>query len=377
MNVLVTGARAPIASDIARALAQSGHKVWVADNLSAPISASSPYIQALVHLPAPRHGFRAFTDQLISICAQLSIDAITPTSEEVFWLARATPFLPASVNVRTSSLPVLAQLHHKGTFAELASRLGFGVPENIIINDLSGIAKLGDPSRFVLKPAYSRFATRVLLNPTPRDFSRLHPSPTNPWLAQTRVYGRELCAYNVAHQGRLLLHVGYEPKFRVGVGASVYFAPVSSDLLRTMSARIIEATGFTGQISFDAIETDDGIVALECNPRGTSGVHLAVQQPGALAHSLLGLDWVAAPSFAATPRMLLLPLLLNHPRLLFSTQGRRLLRDGQDAMASAGISIFAQAKALAEMTWLAIRLGISIPRASTDDIEWNGEVADE
>jgi len=41
MNILVTGARAPIAADIAKALAQSGHKVWMADNLRTPISASS------------------------------------------------------------------------------------------------------------------------------------------------------------------------------------------------------------------------------------------------------------------------------------------------------------------------------------------------
>lgn len=376
MNVLVTGARAPIAADIAKALAQAGHKVWVTDNLRAPISASSPCIQALIRLPSPRHAFRAFADQLAAVCTRLSIEAIIPTSEEVFWLARAVPLLPAGVTVRTSPLPVLAQLHHKGSFAELATRLGYGVRENFNLNDLADVAKLGDPTRFVLKPAYSRFATRVLINPTSRDIARLKPSPANPWLAQTRVSGRELCTYNVAHQGRLLLHVGYQPKFRVGIGASVYFSPVSSNLLRTMSARIIEATGFTGQISFDAIETDSGIVALECNPRGTSGVHLAVQQPAALANSLLGIDSVASPSFAAAPRMLLLPLLLNHPRLLFSTHGRRLLRDGKDAMTCSGISIFAQVKALAEMTWLATRLGVSIPLASTDDIEWNGEVDD-
>jgi len=377
MNILVTGARAPIAADIAKALAQSGHKVWMADNLRTPISASSRYIQRLIRLPSPRHEFRAFSEQLAANCTRLSIEAIVPTSEEVFWLARAAPSLPAGINVKTSPLSLLAQLHHKGTFSELATRLGYGAPENFILNDLSDVTKLCNPSHYVLKPAFSRFATRVLINPTPRDIARLNPSPADPWLAQTRVYGRELCAYNVAHQGRLLLHVGYEPKFRVGIGASVYFSPVSSNLLRSMSARIIEATGFTGQISFDAIETNDGIVALECNPRGTSGVHLAAQQPAALANSLLGLDTTATPAFVAAPRMLLLPLLLSHPDLLFSSHGRRLLREGKDAMACAGISFFAQTKALAEMTWLATRLGANIPLASTDAIEWNGEVGDE
>jgi hypothetical protein len=375
MNVLVTGSRAPIAADLAKALAQSGHKVWVADSLLHPVSASSPWIQGSIRLPSPRLNFSDFAKGLATTCTALSIKAIVPTSEEVFWLARAVPLLPAEVNVRTSSLTILAQLHHKGIFAQLATGLGYGAPENIDITKLSDIANLGNPRRFVLKPVYSRFATQVLISPKPHDLAHLSPSPEKPWLAQTRIFGRELSAYNVAHEGRLLLHVGYEPKFRVRVGASVYFSPISSERLREMSARIIKASGFTGQISFDAIETDDGIVALECNPRGTSGVHLAVQQPSALANSLLGLNTaITNPPFTAKPRMLLLPLLLHHPGLLFSSRGWSALRSAKDAMAPAGISFVAQAKALVEITRLARRLGVNIPLASTHDIEWNGEV---
>jgi hypothetical protein len=374
MNVLVTGSRAPIAADLAKALAQSGHRVWVADSLNHPVSASSPWIQGSIRLPSPRLNFPDFAKSLATTCTALSIKAIVPTSEEVFWLARAVPLLPPDVNVRTSSLPILAQLHHKGIFAHLATGLGYGAPENIDISKPSDLTKLGDPRHFVLKPVYSRFATRVLISPTPDELTHVSPSAENQWLAQTRIFGRELCAYNVAHEGRLLLHVGYEPKFRVGVGASVYFSPISSERLREMSARIIKASRFTGQISFDAIETSDGIVALECNPRGTSGVHLAVQQPSALGNSLLGLDTAVTSPFIATPRMLLLPLLLHHPGLLFSSRGWNALRSAKDALAAAGIPFFCQAKALVEITRLATRLGVNIPLASTHDFEWNGEV---
>ena len=373
MNILITGARAPIAADLARAMATAGHKVWVGDSFGSPIGAASPHIQSLIRLSSPRLNFRRFVSDLIAACADNSIDVIIPTSEEVFWLAGAVPFLPESVDIRTSPLPVLEQLHHKGQFARLATSLGYGVPENYEVTQLSDLARLGgEPTGFVFKPVYSRFATRTLIFPTVGEIARLRPSPAHSWLAQTRVSGRELCAYNVAHAGRLLLHAAYEPKYRIGVGAGIYFSPVSHEKLRSMSERIIGETGFTGQIGFDAMETKHGLVALECNPRGTSGVHLAVQQPLVLAEALLGRQMEAAP-FLAAPRMLLLPLLLNYPGLVFRSESRRKIRAAQDALAAAGIPLWAQAKALAELGWLAIRTRRSLPLASTADLEWNGE----
>jgi hypothetical protein len=373
MNVLVTGARAPIAADIAKAFSIAGHQVWVADNLRFPVGAASPFVRALIRLPAPRTDFRGFVSALKTACSDFAIDVIVPTSEEVFWLAAAAPSLPASVNVRTSPLRTLAQLHHKGLFAELASRWGCGLPENHEITARADLDRFENPQCYVFKPVYSRFASRTLIGPTIRELQRLQPSVLDPWLVQTRVEGRELCVYNVADAGRLLLHVAYEPMFRIGVGASVYFSPVNNEELRLLSERIIGETNFTGQISFDVMETKTGLVALECNPRGTSGVHLAVQQPAALVASLLGHSSDFPSSFIAAPRMLTLPLLVNHPAGIFRSRDRRMMREAKDALQAAGVPLFAQAKAIAEMSWCAARRGMSIPQASTADIEWNGE----
>ena len=373
MNMLVTGARAPIAADLAKALALSGHRVWVADSVSFPVGAGSPFIEGALRLPPPRMDFPAFRSRLGAVACELALDAIIPTSEEVFWLAAAAPALPSSVSVRTMPLPTLDRLHHKGTFAILAASLGYGVPATHKLSQVSDLAPLGDLASWVLKPVYSRFAARTLIAPSARDLRRFNPSPDQPWLAQTRLTGRELCAYNVAAGGKLLLHVAYEPMGRVGIGASTYFSPAVHDGLRAMSERIIAATGFTGQISFDAIETPAGLAALECNPRGTSGVHLAAQQPAALAAALLGQIEPGAAPFHPEPRMLRLPLLLNHPGLWLSAPGRRQLRAAKDALAESGISLGCQARALAEIAGLALRLGLGIPAASTADFEWNGE----
>jgi hypothetical protein len=377
VNVLVLGARAPIAADLVRALAQGGHHVWLADSFRVPVSASIPSARGCLRLPAPRADFARFQARLATVCTELDIGAVVPASEEVFWLAGAASALPRGVNVRTSPAPVLARLHHKGSFARLAVSLGYGAAENHILTEPADVAKLGDPSRFVFKPVYSRFASRIVLRPSPRAAARLRPSPTCPWLGQTFVVGRELCSYNVAEAGRLLLHVGYEPKLRYGVGASVYFSPVVSESLRVMSERFIAATRFTGQISFDAIETVDGLVALECNPRGTSGVHLAVQQPEIFSGALLGELKDSGPLFLPEARLLLVPLLLAHPRLLLNPDGRALLRETPDAMQAAGISRWWQMMAIAELALRAGRRWSTLACASTADIEWNGESLDE
>lgn len=377
MNILVTGARAPIAADLAKSFSLSGHRVWMADSLRWPVGGASPHVQSSVQLPSPRTDFRAFAHALADACRRFAIDAIVPTSEEVFWLAGAMRFLPATVNVRTSPLPLLAQLHHKARFAQLATTLGYGAAKNFEITAPSDFSRLGDPARFVVKPVHSRFATRTLISPTTRDLARVQPSADTAWLAQTRVIGREWCTYNIADAGRLLLHAAYEPLIRFGPGASVYFSPVIHEGLRVMSERFIAATGFTGQISFDVIETETGLVAIECNPRGTSGVHLAAQQPAVLSAALLGELTKIAPPFAAEARMLVLPLLLNHPATLFRSCDRALLRRAKDAFAAAEIGGLSQARSLVEMMWRAARLGTGLSRASTADIEWNGEPIDE
>lgn len=374
MNVLVTGARAPIAADLARALSIAGHRVWVSDSLRWSLGAASPFVAGYVRLPAPRRDFGRFCTALAGAGERLALDAIVPTSEEVFWLAGARHRLPPGVDLRTSALPVLARLHHKGEFAQLAGSLGCGAAENIVLTSRADVAALREPARHVFKPVYSRFAARTLLAPTPRQLARLAPTPAAPWLAQTRVAGRELCAYNVAHDGRLLLHIAYTPLVRHGVGASISFGPVEHAGLRELCARIVAATEFTGQISFDVMETGDGrLVALECNPRGTSGAHLAAQHPAAFAAALLGQTTAPADMLPTEPRLLRVPLLLSQPS---AWRRWRECRE-RDALRAAGLPLHAQLLALAEMTRLALRERSSLARASTADFEWNGEAMHE
>jgi len=266
----------------------------------------------------------------------------------------------------------LRLLHDKAAFADLAAELGYGADENRVLTSLEAIKAIENPEAWVFKPVFSRFATQTLIGPSKRDLRSVAPSSVQPWLAQTRIRGDEFCVYNVADHGRLLLHVAYAPTVRFGKGASIYFAEIRDERLRRLSETFVARTQFTGQIGFDVMAHEQRLVAIECNPRGTSGVHLVAQSPNVLAAALLGQE-SKKQAGEPEPRMLLGPWFLQSPGTIFRARDRALRARARDALTSAEIAWPLQACALAEMTWLALRARTNVAAASTADIEWNGE----
>lgn len=373
MNILITGARAPIAAEMAKALSHEGHKVWMADSLSSPVGKASPYIKGYIRTPAPRSNFSGFEASLVAACLQHEIDFIIPTGEEVFWLA-ALRNLPNRTQLRASSLETLYYLHNKAIFAQMATDLGYGCTVSQLLKSPEEVKSFYDyveMDHFIVKPVFSRSALNTMFSPTWRQLKKLRPTPEQPWLAQTRETGTEYCVYNVAHEGHLLMHVAYAPKYRATNGTNVYFEPLRLEPLAQLSQAFIEATNFTGQISFNVIETMNGLVAIDCNPHGTSGLHIAAQHPEALTRSLLGEGAFMGQGYQ--PVMLGLPLLTSNLGMLCSRQGLEDIWRAKDAMHNCGIGIWPQIKASNEIMLKAMTSFKSFRATTTRDIEWNGE----
>ena len=372
MNILLTGARAPIAADIVRALVSAGHQVWTADSLRFPVGRFAPGARGYVRIPPPRQDFIGFSRRLVAACWQLGIERIIPTSEEVFWLAAVD--LPAGCEGFFPSQAVLGQLHNKATFAELAQSLGYGAGHSEVLRtraELEAFAREYQIDQYVLKPVYSRFASEVVIHPTPAGIAHIQPSGDTPWLVQRRAVGREVCTYNIAVNGELVLHAAYQPRFRAGKGAGIYFQPVASGALRDMAADFAKATGATGQLSFDVIEDKRNLVALECNPRGTSGAHLAAQNLRRFGKALVGQEAAGAELFY--PTMLTLPMMVYHPGIFLHRNGRQAWAAAEDAMSAAKVPLWAQGLAMAEVLARSAAAGKGALAGSTHDIEWNGE----
>lgn len=191
------------------------------------------------------------------------------------------------------------------------------------------------------------------------------------WVAQTYLPGEELCAYAIAHHGKVLAQTLYKGLYHAGQGASVFFESTSDARIESFVTRYVEQTHWHGQIAFDfRRDTTGRPVAIECNLRSTSGLHL--WEPNqALGEVLMGktaqLTPVTRPPMVASA---MLAAALPVPSRRWWKDWKR----GKDVLGmrhDKGLAL-AQPLALVELAWRSKDHGFSLTAASTADIEWNG-----
>lgn len=381
-RILITGARAAAALDLARDFTAAGYEVHLADCSAARIARWSR-VPAGVHRYAPPAldpaGFRADIARLLG---ELAPRLVIPTCEEVFHLA--APALADILQARLFAPPLamLRRLHDKQAFALACREWGLPVPESVLVDSPEGLAPLvAESTQWVFKPPFSRFGQSATVGPSAERLARLSPSPGSPLLAQRRVHGEECCFHAIAQHGELLAFAAYSSRWRLSGGASFAFAPLpdaSAAPLRALAQRLAASAQLTGQFACDAIIDASGRPwLLECNPRGTSGVHLLTGN-GDLARAIIAGQAMPyrtspAPRHLA-PAMVLfgLPLALRRGNM---AEWRATMRHSRDAISRPGDRL-PLAGALADAAGFALsglRHGISTTSATTRDIAWNGE----
>lgn len=372
MRLLVTGARAPVAIEIARLLLAAGYQVHTAD--SGPFDLAGALRGVRRHsLPPPRQQPAAFARAVADLVAREGIERVIPTCEEVFYLAAARE-QGYTLPLFAPGFETLRRLHDKHAFIALAAGLGLPVPHTQLLESREQAMALAPFAKdLVFKPVFSRFGTETLVGERP---DRVTPTPERPWVAQERLQGEELCLYAVARAGRLDAFCAYRPLYRLGRASSFYFDPVPAPDGEALVRRLTEALAYTGQIAFDAIRTPDGrLRSIECNPRATSGVHLLVGMPG-FAACLTGEAQAGMLGVPAGPAMLgLAMVLIALPRLRFGRIGawRRDYARARDVLAGfRGRTL----GTLAQQVFESARRRIPLRAIATHDIEWDGETID-
>jgi hypothetical protein len=238
--------------------------------------------------------------------------------------------------------------------------------------------------KLVYKPVYSRFASQAIVGPTNiEDLSNVQPTSEMPWVAQEHVAGKQISTYSLAYRGRLLAHVTYPMNFTTGIGPTFAYESMEQPAALSWVSKLVESEAFTGQIAFDFIERPDGsVVAIECNPRSTSGLHLFRGRTD-LAHALVHPEQHNGPMLVPNshrPAHHALPLFLWALGFVRSWKelkrwartffwGRDVTFDARDPMPilllGLGISsLFARGR----------EYGVNIDQATTIDIEWNGAI---
>lgn len=381
MHALILGARAPACLEWARALQQEDWQVSTADSLRWPLSRFSQAGKNYYRLPEPRQNPQAWIDALKQLVLTKKIDWIIPTCEEVFYLAWGAEQLRVYCNLLTSDFSLLQQLHHKFHFAEFTKNFELTAPQSFLVCDPNELNKIlhGDKD-WVVKPAFSRFATHTYIKPKQSDLNSISPTTQYPWVVQQCIEGKEHCSYSLVKEGKVISHAVYHPKYRVGKGSGIYFdvtQPVEIlEFVKAFSAK----TQFTGQLAFDFMEDKNGkFFVLECNPRATSGIHLFNNQSKALT-KIFERDPIPASIeiFQPTtnPRMSSMAMILFalHKHGWRKTFWQDFFK-AQDIISHAGEHKphYAQLLCLLEMCGRAVKQRKGLLAAVTADIEWDGQ----
>lgn len=373
MRVLILGARAPACLEWARAFHAAGARVVAADCLQWPLTRFSSAISRYVCLPEPRSNLQAWVDALRHTIHTEQIDRVIPTCEEAFYLAHVRDALPCLV--MTSDFALMRSLHHKGEFAAMTQGWPVHAPETHLLESHDHLTAFTAPEHWVFKPAYSRFAHQTLIRPNHQALARLQPTPETPWVAQAFIEGREYCSFSVLDQGRLIAHACYQPRYRVGRGSGIWFDPAQPADIRAFIEHFGRTTGYTGQVGFDFMQDTQGqFHVLECNPRGTSGIHLFDRQGQALIAALHDHAPVLIPD--DTPRQVALAMVVfGIGKYGLSRQFWHDLTHARDVITRKNDTgpLWAQLPGLLEIIGRALSRRCSLLAAATADCEWNGQ----
>lgn len=299
MRVLVTSSRNTFALDIIRKLGSTGHTVVAADTYGGAIGNHSKYLTSHVVTASPRFATDDYIRDINKIVAEHDIDLIIPSFEEAFYLSARRGDLAGSVTLFTGEFDKLARLHDKASFQRLAAQAEVPIPETIVATDTASLhAAIAGYPRYFARAAFSRGGVGLLTNTGPlagkMSVEDCTPTAEQPWLVQPFVDGPMVCTYSTIVDGRVSSHCTYRAPEQWAHSTGIDFQAVDSSETLAYTERIVAALGgdYNGQLSFDFVDNDGQLYAIECNPRSTNGVILL--EADAFAEALAGTNAVAA-----------------------------------------------------------------------------------
>ncbi len=279
MRVLVTSSRMPFALDVIRKLGEREHEVFACDSYAASPGSHSRYLAGHFTTASASEDPERFAADVERIARENEIELVVPMFEEVFYLAAQHEQLSAATRLYAPPFRTLAQVHDKGTFQELCDRLEIRTPHTVLAHSPEELSEAIERfPRYFARAAFSRGGVGLLTNTGPLaghlSLGECHPTEANPWLVQEFVDGPMHCTYSCLHDGKVASHMSYRAPRQWEHSTGIQFLSVdAADTLPTVE-RLGTELGWDGQMSLDFIETDDGLVMIECNPRPTDGVLL-------------------------------------------------------------------------------------------------------
>lgn len=277
-TVLLTLGRLPKALDLARGFHAAGCRVLVAEPMKRHLTGASNSVAASFATRAPATDHQGYLEDLLAIIVRERVDLVVPVSEESMHVGFLHGRLPPDTCLAAPSGAWLVGLHSKLGFVETARAHTLPIPPSARA-DTPEAAAIASEHRHVVKPILGCGGRNIRIRP-----AGLLEKPSPSDLVQRFVEGPHLSSFTLARRGRSLVTAIYQGTLMSGTVA-VRFERADNACITAWIDRFIAATGYEGFLSFDFILDGDQPLAIECNPRVTSGVHFVEPEP--LARALL------------------------------------------------------------------------------------------
>lgn len=294
-TVLVSGGKMTKSLVLARAFHAAGHRVVLVESARYRLTAHRFSRAVDAFRVVPHESAPGYAAALVEVARSEGADVYVPVCSPVSSVADADAVAAlGAVGCEVVHLGPedLRLVDDKAAFAEAAAAAGLAVPDSHRITDPRQVLDFdfaGRPGPYILKSIPYDPVRRLDLTRLPRPtraetemFVRSLPiSPEQPWVLQEYVEGRELCTHGTVRAGRLQVHVCCASS-----AWQLTYEQVDHPAVREWVERFVAAqgSGFTGQVSIDFIEDDEGVVrAIECNPRTHSAITLLDGHPGLAA----------------------------------------------------------------------------------------------
>lgn len=280
LNILLTNGRFPVSIDLARQLHLAHHNVYVVDPMHYHVCKFSRVVRKSYHVSAPHSDSAGYIVGVKNAILDSKIDLVIPIHEEIFYLAGCQE---DEILRRLLAPPfaTLVMLHNKWEFSQFLLRIGLDTPAATLCRSIEDVRALDASKELALKPVFGRACSNVhhLVPGKPRPAS-VAISADNHYIAQDWIHGARFCSYSVLRNGVIRAFAVYPVQDTIDGSSAVFFTSISHALIRAYVERLAAALPHvTGQLALDFIETPSRLVAIECNPRATSGIHLFSRTP--------------------------------------------------------------------------------------------------
>jgi hypothetical protein len=294
-TVLLSGGKMTKTLALARAFHAAGHRVVLVETPRYRLTGHRFSRSVAAFHTVPDVTDEGYAEALLRIVKDEAVDVYVPVCSPLasYYDALAAERLAPFCEVVHADTALIELLDDKERFCTYAASLGLDAPEVHRVTDAEQVADFdfAAPERagrsYVLKsipydPVHRLDLTRLplLTREETLAFARSKPiSPQTPWVLQEFVAGTEYCTHATARSGRVQVSCCCESS-----ASQLNYEQVEKPAIEEWVRTFIAATGATGQLSFDFIETPAGrVLPIECNPRTHSAVTMLYDHPGVAA----------------------------------------------------------------------------------------------